>query len=466
MVLGLSLLHCCNKTETVATLDEPLEIEWIYRKRWTGSGRFGGVSESGTIEVKRTPPVKIDAKCWEPKPELGATKDEVAYRCEEGAPWRLRYLARSEAYAFLHCDYVLGSGAKPDFAKMPSFEAAAARLVECGADDAKNRPDPNYAALFTEIKARTGDARLVEILLGSVDFPFRVVREYDGKTSDDWEDGYALLPDAEKKRVDAELEKRLGRKNPPDSFLDRALWHVSPLAPRLKDVYRARAEELRAKKLSVRAGRALLTLVARLQLLGDPDAGAIACDVLRKPELQDVGSAFFEVVAFASYRCDHVRAGVERSPCRLTFDCGEGEQSHLCTKEELHAKLPAEVRGFATQRTAQADVQAPDLAAAYVYDELPKSVLLSAERRQYAGPSEGASCYTPDARLDVECDCFNEPRDKEQAVCELDGGTEGYHKGCRILIDDAKKRVMVFPEPKDPSTGLPKPKPSASAGDR
>jgi hypothetical protein len=469
IVLGLSLLHCCNKKETVATLDEPLEIEWIYRKQWTGSGRFGGVSESGTIEVARTPPVEFDAGCWEPKPQLGATKDEVAYRCDDGAPWRLRYLGQSGAYAFLHCDDVLGSADKPDFAKMPSFEAAAARLVECGADDdsGKMRPEPNYAALWTEIKARAGDARLADILLGSVDLPFRVKRDYDGKTSDDWEDGYALLPDTEKKRVDAELEKRLGRKNPPDSFLDRALWHVSPLAPHLKDVYRARADERRKKKATTRASRAVLTMVARLHLLGDPEAGAIACDMLEKPELDQVGNGLLEVIALANYRCEYVRAGVEKSFCQLGFDCGEADKTHLCTKEELFAELPEDVRGLATKREAFANSQAPSLAAAYVYGELPRNVLLAAARRRYQGPAEDLpSCWLDEPKLDAECRCFFEPRDKEQAVCDLDGGTHGhYKKGCHVVIDDDKKRVQTFPEPK-PEAAVPKPKPSASAGDR
>ena len=137
---------------------------------------------------------------------------------DEGVAWRLRYLGQTGAYAFAHCDEVLGNDKKPDFTKMPSFEAAAPRLVECGADDDKKRPEPNYASRFGEIKARAGDARLADILLGSVDRPFRVVREYDGKVNDDWEDGYAFLPPAEKKRVDAELEKMLQRKNPSDSF--------------------------------------------------------------------------------------------------------------------------------------------------------------------------------------------------------------------------------------------------------
>lgn len=468
MVLGLSLLHCCNKKETVAELDEPIQVEWIYRKEWTGGGRFGGVSETGKIEVKREPPVVISAGCWEPKPELGATTDEVAFRCDVGQPWRLAYLAKSGAHAFQHCDEVLGNGAKPNFSGMPPFDVAAPRLVECGATNDRQRPIPNFASLWTEIRMRTNDARLADILIGSAQLPFRTKRDYEGKTLDDWEDGFELLSPAEKKRVDANLEKRLLEKKPPLPLLTRAIWHVSALEPKLEGAYRARADELLPQKRSEAGDRMLMVLLARLHLLGDTSAGELACRALATAE-SSLASELKIIIAFAKHRCDKAREDLEKNFCALEYDCGDGRQRHLCTKDEVSVHLAEDVRGFATNRAASYDNESPALAAGYVFDELPKNVLLAAERRGYAGPSEGESCFNENMKPDHECDCFSEPHDLEEAVCELDGKTEGYyHKGCRILIDDANKRIRVYPQPKPdavPPTLKPSASPSASGGD-
>jgi hypothetical protein len=465
MVLGLSLLHCCNKTETVAEIDDPIRVEWIYRRVFTGGGRGGGMSETGMLEVKRDPVIKINAGCWEPKPQLAATTDEVAFRCDEGKPWRLAYLGKGGAWAFLHCDDVLGTAGAPDFAAMPAFDVALPRLVDCGAHQNQHRPQPSFAAFWTEAKTRTSDARLAELLMQSAHMPFRVERKYDGKTEDDWEDGYALLPPGEKKRVDVYLERRLREKSPPISLFQRAVWHVSPLDAGLKDSYRARVEELLASKPKSDAGaRDLMVLIARLHLLGDPNAGELACRTLSNTWLDTFSQDLKVIVAFAGYQCEKAREDLEKNPCNVAYDCGDGRQRHLCTKEEVMATAADDVKALATDRTATNRSESPALAAGYVFDELPKSVQLAAARRGYAGPSVSTSCYADDANPNEECDCFSEALDLDEAVCELAGKTEGdYHKGCRIVIDDANQRIRVYPQPKPDAKPATSSKPATSA---
>lgn len=233
---------------------------------------------------------------------------------------------------------------------------------------------------------------------------------------------------------------------------------MSALEPSLKDTYRARVDELLQTRKSDKADRTLMVLIARLHMLGDVAAGELACRALGGTPSAASGELKI-IVALAKYRCDKARADLEEKFCDSSYDCGDGRQRHLCTKDEVDKHLAEDVKGFATDRAASYDSESPALAAGYVFDELPKSLLLAAARRGYAGPSEGESCFNESMKPDHECDCFNEPHDLEDAVCELEGKTEGYyHKGCRIVIDDEAKRVRVYPMPKEDAA-----KPASSA---
>jgi hypothetical protein len=466
MVVGASLVQCCNKTKTVATLDDPLPIKWEYQRRFTGGGRLGGLSESGIITVQQKPSVSFDAGCWEPHPELAATKEAVAYRCEPSKPWSLAYLAKSGPYALPYCGSVLGSGPRPDFAHMPALPAVAPRLLHC----LLNEVTPAPSHVYREVKLRGGDAALGKLLLQASDFsypPFPELAYEDRKNSkayDGWELGYELLSAAARKKLDAGLRERLEQERPPLDLIRRALWHVPSLDTDLKPVYLARAKQLVGAPAE--AELVLVVLLARLALLHADQVGALACDILeRAPARSYPGGAYevgvLQVLALTRTHCEGVTQRLDQNWCRLGYDCGSDKNQHLCTQAELDQKIPGKVRARALDRNGwrhtQQDWPHALLAASYAQGSLPARVTLAAKRRHYAVLPD-TPCFK--AKPDQSCDCFASEDEKQKAVCTLDGGTHGtLPNRCRMVIDDKRKGIITYSH-ELPEDGRPKPRAS------
>lgn len=451
MVLGLSLLHCCNKRKVVASLDDPVRVEWVYERKLHGRGRLGGIDETGTLYVARVPPTELRANCWQPSPELRATPvgTELAYRCAPEQTWQLVYFAKSRPLGFQLPDSPLGTGEQPAFERIEPFEKVASALVE----HMQEKPH-NYEMMsrdvYEEVLERGGPEALFAALSATRKLAFAYDETHtpnDLGFADPWAMMAARLPKHLAERLDAELRRDLSASKLEPAHLERAVWRMAPNDAKLAPALERHATEHAAKGSTP----AVALVLARLVAHDGERAGEIACRALSatKNDLDPypAEATLFAIVAKSGSVCGAVSARLRKRPCSTEHDCGPPSARRLCTKADLAVPVDQHL-GSRSKWNAPSKLGADAalLAAAYAQGELPQRVKRAAARRRYAILDEGVSCAATDGGKS-SCPCIAYLEDPSGVACSVDPEQSiGRHLGnCTLRVDDAAERIEILP---------------------
>lgn len=444
--------HACTD-EIVAgpKVDGPVKAEFkIFKEAWGKISRSAPV-RYGFLEIEAKERIEYRTKCWSQERYLAGAPDGIrfAYRCDATSKWEVVF-AGSHGRAWEACESDAGSGATPDWSKVPEQAAAWPELVRCVMYDAD--------VLFADLAA-DGPAAIGPVLAATAGLRIgrTKTRPDDAELKlgeDAWLRARAKADDAAKKLADDALRAGIVKKGAdlepnatPGTLLHRALL-VLPHGDISAEMLLTRTEEIAMQpKRSWADDRALARATRMLVATKPKEMGELACRALLHPFTDD-GDNW-------SLAPDHMTLALAatRTPCpelvkRLgceRYGCGEGDAEAMCTREQLDALLADELKKdpFTAGGTGS-DIGSSRalLLVGRQSGGIPEGFDRRSARLHYA-VEDGISCGLVTER-DVKCRALTDAYNVSLVMCDVDPKvTEVKRFHSRITIDDAKRTLSA-----------------------
>lgn len=459
---------CRDKQATVAQLDGPLKVRWIFKVGYQGSHGPCIVPErrqQSFLLIHGASMIKHRMACWEPRPQLAAdaSKSLVAYRCDTNKPWILLHVGKKRALADPRAK--LGQGDRPRWEGAPTFADSALRMMQARRC--------NLPELFDEVEQRLGAEGMEQLLTRAASVQLCGWRPYS-KYKSSWELRLRKLSAAAQQRVQARMQAALAGDDA-SHWLVRRVAVLTPLDDEQLRGHLARhvrrhldaliAERTTAVKddPSLPALHSAIIAIQRLALKDRAAAAALACHALRLRERSaDLMIDALAVVTYAGARCPAVGeiaasrplgcwASRARCPAKGgTFEgCRPGVLAPVVGRVVEEA---ARREGTFYDRDREAS-PAVVLAALQAHGPIPAWIATAAARSRYRLDQPGInernvpSCKSKQLKSGSRCRCFWSVDSLAWVLCALDPGPLAGaldHTDCRYRVDDAKKTITVL----------------------
>lgn len=354
----------------------------------------------------------------------------------------------------------LGPGRTPDFDKLVSLSAAAARVL----DESSATPSEHVYALEQLTRAIVEDEGPAAAIAYTLE---RAIDEVPPSGPDDWSRTLAVLDAPTRARAFSALCDTLAVADPPPrvgAFL-RAATRCRLDDPKVAATALAVAQTL--VEMPVPSGytphvdrhdtrtQAMRWATAIALRHRPAETGAFACKALGhavQPSIEDITFGPLAVaIARSGTHCDDVAPLLRRAPCGDAVEQG----GRLCDAATLAgdtnewASFDLRERPWEGQTRPILAMPAYDravLAALWAQGPLPPAITLPHARRKYAlAPAPRGGAPLPTCSFDLPngtpCSC-REPLAGSWAICSVGPDqTRGHREACSFRLDDQKKRI-------------------------
>ena len=434
---------CVDGQTKYETLDGKVKVTLIRDVHWAG-GKIPGPLTRFFLHIETTPPFDETIECDHVELAEDDAGKNIAYRCKDKT-WTVLRL-RGGTRRIKECDAPVGTGKKPELAKLEPVSQIVDRVLACASSSPESALRRETKELVRAVREDDGNEAAIKLALTLS------AREQWYGAFDAWHGALDALDDKDRTRVMKELCGALTAKDaaPPAQYVRAArLCALDPpeVAEGALNVLRARlGRKYPENEDQAHAGvweRSLLWAAIVATEKRPTAAGALACAAADKPSaLNDaiVGT----ILGRTSTACEAVKSWPV--PCGLMLDC----EDHLCT----HAELLGETSVWHDLVTAAPEKQREEPAfvggpritlfatyASYPGSPLPPAIAIPNARRFYplADPGEDRPwCHkATDAGTPCRCNDLH-----FLARCELpETETRLKYAGCSVHFDDVHRKI-------------------------
>jgi hypothetical protein len=417
----------CDKSETLARIESPIEAELAFETTKTvgGSGNHFVCSPrivtSETLELTTGDRhVRLPDSPKAGRPALLISDESgqrLAYRLGDN-PWRIVYVGKTKL--LVGPDSLLVRAAEVDFKTVPALDRAASAIF---------RESPQQQSdLFAEFRT-LGPAALASLLVATFDAP--------AAPNDLWEKAFHELPPPEKARVEQALRKATSARAPVPQLL--RLTRVARIdTPALATTALQAADA--AGKESNDHGTASAVL-AQAALIDAKTASGYACNWLGDAHRLDARTAALLVLAADRATCDKLPPAVAGlDACARELRCGTEirHDSPLCTADEAARRARAALDAIAKWDESKSASPESALASAALASAAPDERLrLANARRAYRAVQTGESCEVAEHAVEA-CRC--DAAALAEAACKA-ADRKSWVENCNFTIDDAARSI-------------------------
>jgi hypothetical protein len=417
----------CDKSETLARIESPIEAELAFETTKTvgGSGNHFVCSPriitSESLELTtgdRRVSLPDSPKAGRPAQLISDEAGRrLAYRLGDN-PWRVVYVGKTKL--LVAPDSLLVRAAEVDFKNVPALDRAAPAIFR---ESAKQQRD-----LLAEFSTLGPDA-LASLLVATFDAP--------AAPDDLWEKAFNELPPPQKASVQQALRKATAARTPVPQLL--RLTRVARIdTPALAIAALSAADA--AGKEGDQYGTASAVL-AQAALIDAKTAAGHACNWLGDPHRKDVRTAALLAIAADRAACDKLPAALAGfDACARELRCGAEirHDSPLCTADEAAQRARAALDAIAKWDDSRSASPESALAAAALASAAPDERLrLANARRAYRAVQTGESCEVAEHAAEA-CRC--DAAALFEAACKAPD-SKSWVENCNFTIDDAARSI-------------------------